>query len=79
MSLLENFAAGIPVSRQAPRGGKFWLRHNLKDKAPKYTPEPPSAPYAGPGKGVSGESVNSAGSGSAQDSTWNATDKNRIS
>lgn len=58
MSRLQDFVAGIPMSKQAPRGGKFWLRHNLKRKAPKIPQEAPSAPYPGPGKGVSGESVN---------------------
>ena len=68
MSRLLDFISGVPPSTQAPRGGEFWLRHNLKKKALGYSSEEPIAPYSDPGKGVSGESTNSAG-----DSTWGST------
>jgi len=69
MSRLLDFVSGVPTSTQAPRGGKFWLRHNLKKKAPGSPAQEPKAPYSSPGKGISGESTNSDAGGSPWGST----------
>lgn len=70
-----DFALGVPRAVQAPRGGKFWLRHLIPSR-PGANPIPtkPIAPYSEPGKGVSGESVNS----NNNDSTWGTQGTDKI-
>ena len=77
-SLNQEFAVGVPASPQAPRNGKFWLRHRIPRKSPAAPVDTkPIAPYSEPGKGVGGESTNSV-TASQQNSTWNTQGQDRI-